>query len=117
MCAPFSALPSLEISVRGAGTALPRRDPVRIHSQAHRAARFAPFEAGLEQDTIETFLLGLSLHEAGRWHDKRPYANRDRAIPGDRGGRADVLDTTVGAGADNHDIDSQAGHSLAAFQP
>src|SRR5258708_220040 len=105
MRTPFPALTPLQVPVRSAGTPLCRRDPVRVHTQTHRTAWFAPFEAGLEQDTIETFLLGLSLHKAGGRHDKRPHADRHRAIPGDRGGRADILDATVGAGTDEDDID------------
>ena len=37
--------------------------PVVVHGEAHRAARLAPFEAGLDEDLVETLGLGLLLHE------------------------------------------------------
>src|SRR5581483_10187252 len=36
------ALAALEVAVRGGGAALPRLQHVRVHAQAHRAARLAP---------------------------------------------------------------------------
>src|SRR3712207_8758168 len=40
------ALAPLEVAVRGAGATPPRRDPVPVHADAHRAARLAPLEIG-----------------------------------------------------------------------
>ena len=39
------ALAAVEVAVRGRGAALPRRDEVAVHGDAHRAARLAPLEA------------------------------------------------------------------------
>src|SRR6186713_1238333 len=48
------ALPSLEVTVRGAGTALAGQQEVRVHAQAHRAASVAPLEASSGEDLVET---------------------------------------------------------------
>src|SRR5579883_904101 len=42
--APALALTSLKIAVRGRGAALAGLEDVRVHAQAHRAARLAPVE-------------------------------------------------------------------------
>src|SRR4051812_8980268 len=55
MGATLEALASLEVAVRGRGAALFRRQLVRVHREAHRAARLTPFEACLEEDLVETF--------------------------------------------------------------
>src|SRR6266545_119249 len=60
--ATASSLPSLEIAVRGRGAALPRLKAIGVHGQAHRAAGFAPLEAGVLEDPVEAFALGLRLH-------------------------------------------------------
>ena len=44
--AAAGALAALEVAVRGRGAALALAEDVRVHSQAHRAARLAPLEAG-----------------------------------------------------------------------
>src|SRR3954452_25519908 len=44
--APAAALAPLEVAVRGRGAALAGAERVRVHPQAHRAARAAPVEAG-----------------------------------------------------------------------
>src|ERR1700721_4086241 len=51
----LETLPSLEIAVRGRGAAFFRRQLVGVHREAHRAARFAPCEAGLDEDLVEAF--------------------------------------------------------------
>src|SRR5258708_11159775 len=64
------ALAALEIAVRGRGAALARGDPVARHADAHRAAGFAPLEAGGDEDAVEPFGLGVALHllRAGHHH-------------------------------------------------
>src|SRR6266496_1695746 len=62
MRASPGALPPLEVAVRRRGTPLARREDVRVHSEAHRAACTAPLEAGVEEDANEALGLGLLLH-------------------------------------------------------
>jgi len=44
--AAVTALPSLEVAVRGRSAPFPRLEDVRIHPQTHRAAGVPPFEPG-----------------------------------------------------------------------
>src|SRR5215204_5851101 len=69
--AAAGALPSLEVAVRGAGTALAGQQEVRVHAQAHRATRIAPFEAGGGEDFVEAFCFGLGLDQARAGHHHR----------------------------------------------
>src|SRR3954454_8846513 len=65
--APALALTALEVAVGRRGAALARLQGVRVHAEAHRAARTAPLGAGLLEDHVEPFVLGL-----------QPHANRAR---------------------------------------
>ena len=40
------------------------RKLIGVHAEAHRAARLAPIEAGVLEDRVEAFGLGLLLHQA-----------------------------------------------------
>src|SRR6266404_5216382 len=62
-------LPADEIAVRGGDAALSGRDRVAVHRQAHRAAGLAPFEAGLEEDSVQPLSLGLPLDVLRARHD------------------------------------------------
>src|SRR5690606_32208659 len=64
MRATLEALPALEVAVRGGSAALAGLQPVVIHGQAHGATRLAPVEAGFDEDPVQSFRLGLSLHKA-----------------------------------------------------
>src|SRR2546421_3474591 len=62
MSASTAALAAFKVSVAGGSTAFAGLQDVGIHAQAHRAARFAPFESGFLENSIEAFLLGGLLH-------------------------------------------------------
>ena len=55
---------------------------VGVHAQAHRAARLAPFEAGVAEDAVEPFVFGRRLDPLRAGHDHRVHA------AGSRDGRA-----------------------------
>src|SRR3954462_665609 len=48
--APALALPALEVAVGRRGAALPRRQLVGVHAQAHGTARLAPLGAEVNED-------------------------------------------------------------------
>src|SRR3954466_6764611 len=77
--APAAALAALEVAVGGRGAALARRQDVRVHAQAHRAAGGAPVEARVAEDLIETLGLGLHAHLLGARHDHRVDGRSDLA--------------------------------------
>ena len=56
-----------------------RRHLVGVHRKAHRAARLAPFEAGIDEDAVEPLGLGLALDQSRARHDQRLP---DRRAPG-----------------------------------
>src|SRR5262249_22997007 len=64
------ALAADEIAVGGGGAALAGRHLVRVHGEAHGAARLAPFEAGLDEDAVQPLFLRLALHQAGARDDQ-----------------------------------------------
>src|SRR4051794_34660243 len=80
------ALPALEVAVGGAGAPLPRRQRVRVHPEAHRAARATPLGPGRGEDLIEAFLLRLLLDQHRAGHHEHPDAVGDRASADDLGG-------------------------------
>src|SRR5262245_11811598 len=117
MGAALVALPALEVAVRGRGASLAGRELVGIHGEAHGAAGLAPLEAGLDEDLVEPFGLGLLLHQPGARHDHGVDAGLYGLAVGHLGGSAQILDATVGAGADEYPIDRDVGDLLAALEP
>src|SRR5476649_2800143 len=63
MGAHAAALTADEIAVRGRGDALSGHAHVAVDGDAHRAAWLAPFEAGVDEDLVETLVLGLLLDQ------------------------------------------------------
>src|SRR3990172_1553840 len=55
--APALPLPPLEVAVGAGGAALARLQDVRVHPQAHRAAGLPPLEPGVDEDSVQPFLL------------------------------------------------------------
>ena len=63
--APAVALAAFEVAVGGGGAALTRSQAVGVHGEAHRAARFTPFETGVDEDFVQAFLFRLPFDQAG----------------------------------------------------
>ena len=94
----------------------PGPQDVVVHGEAHGAAGLAPFEAGLDEDTVEPFGLGLTAHLAGAGHDDRADAVGDPASAQHAGGVAQILDAGIGAGADEGMVDADRLHRHAGRQ-
>src|SRR5205807_2769865 len=109
------ALAPLEVAVGGGGHALALARRLAVHPHAHRAAGLAPLEARLDEDAIEPLGLGGALHQPRAWHDPRRHDGA--APPHDPGGRAQVLEPAVGAGADEDAIDLDLGEGRAGLEP
>src|SRR5688500_12260997 len=101
--APARALAALEVAVRGGGAALALLEAVGVHAEAHRAARLAPFEAGVAEDAVEPFALGLLLDQPGTGNHQGKLDVGSNAAAAHYGGcSAQILDARVGARADEH---------------
>ena len=106
MGAPQVPLATLEVAVGSGCRTLPRVETIIVHRQAHGAARIAPLEPGGTEDLVEPLRLRLRLDQSRARHghglgdavgDVPPVQNGRR--------RAQILDPTVGAGADEHPVD------------
>src|SRR5437762_8393760 len=95
------ALASLEVAIGRRGATLSRRKTVRVHTEAHRAAGLAPFEAGFAEDAIEAFAPPLLLDQPGARHDQSQlHIFVDAPALYDRGRGPQVLDARLGARTD-----------------
>src|SRR6266576_5956352 len=71
MRAAVFALTAFEIAVAGAGAALVGRKNVRVHANAHAAARVAPLETCLGKDLVEALFFRLRFDAARTRHNQR----------------------------------------------
>ena len=117
MGAPALALPALEVAVGRRGAALSGLEGVGVHAQAHRAAGTAPLGAGLLEDHVEPFVLGLQPDPHRTGYDEQAGVLVDLAALDDLGGEPQVLDPAVGAGADEDRVDLDLAHRRAGLEP
>ena len=105
MGAAALALPALEVAIGGGGAALSGRQDVGVHAQTHGAAGHAPVQPRLGEDPVEALFLGLALDLGGAGDDHRVDIGMDLAALYNLGGCTQVLETGVGAGADEDAVD------------
>src|SRR5215472_18970469 len=115
MSARARSLPPAEIAVGGGGAAFARRYHIAVDADAHGAAGFTPFEAGVAEDMVEPFLLGLAL-DGGR-AGRHQSGNLAHPPCEDRGCSAQILDARIGAGADEDAVDRYIGELRARRKP
>ncbi len=117
VCTSQGALPALEITVGGGGAALARVQAVFVHAQAHGAARLAPFKTGLRKNLVQAFLLGLTTYQTRAGDDQGLQHRAGHTFAFDHGcGAAQVLNTGVGTGTDEHPVYGDACQRLAGLQ-
>src|SRR4030095_14350142 len=105
MGSPARTLAALEVAVRRRRATLARLEPVVVHRKAHRAARLAPFESRIAEHAVQSFTLGLCLHESRSRNDHRElHARCDTAAPRDCCRSAQILDPRICARADEHTV-------------
>src|SRR5258705_4377912 len=110
MRAPTRTLPALEVPVRRRRAALAGSEDVRVHPQAHRAARVAPLEARIAEHTVEPFTLRLRLHHHRTRHHECANAGAHSAAANDVARDTKVLDARVGARAEEDGIHGDVAH-------
>src|SRR5207249_11838531 len=71
MRAAVLALATLEIAIAGAGAPLVGRQNVRVHADAHAAARVAPFETCRGENLVEALFFRLRLDAARTGDNQR----------------------------------------------
>ena len=97
---------------------LARLQAVRVHRQAHRAARLTPFKTGFEEDLVQPFGFRLGFNQPGTWHHNGLFDGRGHlAALGDHRRGAQVFDPRVGAGTDKHAVQLDVGDRLVGGQP
>src|SRR4051812_26715945 len=114
MGAALVALTAFEVAVRGRGAALFRLELVRVHGEAHRAARLTPLEASLDEDLVEALGFRLLLHEAGARYDHGIDLGVDGLALDHARDFAQVLDAAVGARADEYLVERNVGDLRAS---
>ncbi|KAI3480557.1 hypothetical protein L1887_57276 [Cichorium endivia] len=114
--ASAGALATLKVAVRGGGAALAGRQLVRVHAQAHGAARLAPVEAGGLEDLVEALRLGLLLDQSRAGHEHAVQALGDLAAVEHARGGAQILDARVGARTDEDLVDLDLLHGRAGLE-
>src|SRR5216684_2886888 len=114
--APTGSLPSLEVAIRGRGAALARAEDVRVHAEAHRAARAPPFEPRVAEHAVESLALGLRLDLRRARHHERAHAGTHAPTAHHLRGGAKVFDARIRARAEEHRIHRDVAHRGARPQ-
>jgi hypothetical protein len=96
-------LTSFKVSVGSRSTSLSRLELVGVHTQTHGTTSFSPVEAGLLENDIQSFSLGLLLDETRSRddHSVDVLGNLGGSIgllsgENDSSGRSEIFDSTVG---------------------
>ena len=114
--AAAAALAAFEVAVGGGGAAFAGLEDVGVHSEAHGAAGLAPVEAGVAEDFVEAFALGLCLDLLGAGDDHGADGGGDVVTAHDLGGGAEVFYAGVGAGAEEDGVDFDFGNGHAGLE-
>src|SRR5215469_1078067 len=99
-----SPLASFKITIAGRSAALAGAQDVGIHSQAHRAARLAPLEAGFLENPVQALAFGSLLHFLRTGNDHSAHAGGDPVAFGNPRGGPQIFQARIGAGADENPL-------------
>src|SRR5215468_1988817 len=101
-----TALAPFEIPIACGSTAFTRLQNVRVHSEAHGASRFPPFESSFPEDSVQPFLLRLALYRLRTRHDHGPHLRIHPISTSHARRRPQIFQARVGARSDEHAIHS-----------
>src|SRR4029077_17361062 len=113
----FLTLTMFEIAVGGGDATFSWFAAIAVATGAHRAAGFAPEKSGIAEDAIETGGLGRAFDTRRARHHHREHPLRDVAPAYHISRGLQVRKTAVGAGADEHAVDRQAGQRHTGLEP
>src|SRR5690606_1809849 len=111
-----SALTALEIAIARAHSVFAFGDDVAVHTDTHRAARFAPFGSGVDEYLRQAARLGFALDLLGAGHHQHPHAASHLAPLEDARSHLEIRQTRIRAAAAAHDIDRLALPAFPALQ-
>lgn len=112
--AALGTLATFEVAVAGGGATLLGGEDVGVHAEAHGATSLAPLKTGLLEDLVKALSLSLVLDETRAGDDEGALdVGGDLLALNDLGGSAEILDTGVGAGADEDLVDLNVLHGGA----
>jgi len=120
--AGVAALAAFEVAIGGAGAAFVGREDVGVHADAHAAACIAPLEARGGEEFVEAFFFGLGFDAARAGNDEGLLDIFGDMFSGDEmGGCAEIVETGIGAGADEDAVhgnvhDGSAGLEAHVFK-
>src|SRR6185312_7161525 len=114
--APALALAALEVAVGRGCAALARLQLVRVHAQAHGAAGEAPLGTEVQEHLVQALGFRLETDACRAGDDEHTDVRVLFAAADDVRCRAQVLDAGVGAGAQEHRVDTDVLHGGAGFQ-
>lgn len=110
-------LATFEVTVGGTGAAFLGGENVGVHAQAHGATSLTPFEAGVSENLVEAFGLGLLFDKTGAGNDHGTLDVGGNLLAANNlGGGAEILDTGVGARTDEDLVDRDVLHGGAGGQ-
>src|SRR6185437_5981683 len=98
-------LTTFEITIGARGAALPSLEHVVVHSEAHGAARLAPFETCGNEDTIEPLGFGFDSHLGRTGHHHGTHSRRDPASLADPCRAAQILQSRIHTRANEGSVD------------
>src|ERR1700679_567492 len=116
-----ASLASLEVAIAGGGAALAWFEDIRVHTQAHGAARLAPLEAGSAEDVVQTLFLSLPLDELRAGHHHCADGRRNMVSLHHSSSSPQIADARVRARADEDAVhrnifDTDAGLQIHIFE-
>src|SRR4051794_24184290 len=105
MSTPAPSLTTLEVAVRGGGTALAETEDIVVHAQTHGAAGITPFESGIDEDPIEALSFSRLFDLLRARHNQRAHAVGHAPPTGYVCSLTQIIEPGIGARSHEHAVD------------
>lgn len=117
MCPAVGTLTALKVAVGGTSASLTGRQDIGVHTQAHGATGLSPLEASIDEDLVEALGLSLTLDQTGTRNNHGTLdVGRNLLALDNVGGRAQVLNTGVGARTDEDLVNLNVLHAGTSLE-
>ena len=101
------SLSAFEIAIGCGCTSLTGLEDILVHAETHRATWVAPLEPRVGENLMQPFSFRCRFDGVRARHNHRTYAARDLPTPDHCCCFTEVLDASVGTGAEKHAVDRQ----------